>query len=266
MKDNVEYINPSLVNNKEMLYNGLAGGNKNENDRRSQQYDKRAISRLFEEYRTGKEINATSPKSSFTRKEGQINVTEKELKLALIDYANKYKKIDLNPTEQELKSIINYLNGDVVFFEFGDDNFYQGLANKEVFYIDVLGEEKVENIFYHELTHFLRQNNNEIYCNRLQPIVNSIATNFENQEYIFKYALSKEEFNINDLNGSKQYELAEEVLADNIANIFGDLEIDYTLPENIRQEIYESVNEILNQAYIHIETSSEEQEDDDWEL
>ena len=246
----------NLANNGQTVYNntesegGINGQNQftnkqeiskqyeqsNRQNRIIQQNDKRRVQELFEKYQRG-EIDGASNSKELLRNQETRGITEQEVKKTLIDYANKYSKTELNENEIKLKNIINNLGGNVVFYEYGNNNIFEGLADKSTFYIDTLSESKTNNIFYHELTHFLRQNNNEIYMKEIQPIVEKIASDFNYQEAIFNYANSSGEyFDVRRLDGSLQIELAEEVVADQIASMYGDLEVDYGIDSKIKEQ------------------------------
>jgi hypothetical protein len=71
----------------------------------------------------------------------------------------------------------------------------------------------------------------------IQPIVEKIAYDFNYQEAIFNYANSSGEyFDVRRLDGSLQIELAEEVVADQIASMYGDLEVDYGIDSKIKEQ------------------------------
>ncbi len=236
----------SIDNKQNLLYNmNESESGTNENSRGIEQDDKRRVQELFKEYQRGQNNGATNSQE-LRGNQIQQNVTESTIKQELINYADKYQKNNLTEKENKLKNIINNLGGDVIFYEYGDENFYQGLANKEKFYIDTLGESSIENVFYHELTHYLRQNNNKIYNNEIQPIVNEIASDYNYQEAIFNYANSSENFDIRNLDGNRQVELAEEVVADYVASFYGDLQVDYGLPIEMEQQIRSSMDKILS--------------------
>lgn len=263
-KENLQKIN--LANNGQTVYNntesegGINGQSQftnkqeiseqfeqsNGQSRIIQQNDKRRVQELFEKYQRG-ETNGASNSKELLRSHETRGITEQEVKKTLIDYANKYSKTELNENEIKLKNIINNLGGNVVFYEYGNNNIFEGLADKNTFYIDTLSESKTNNIFYHELTHFLRQNNNEIYMKEIQPIVEKIASDFNYQEAIFNYANSSGEyFDVRKLDGSLQLELAEEVVADQIASMYGDLEADYGIDSKIKEQLKTSMDKILN--------------------
>lgn len=256
---NMERLNNILANNQQTVYNNTEseGGINEEQSIKSteqnqinQRNDRRRVQGLLELYQAG-ETNGTASSEKLYGIKRQEEVTEQRVKETLIDYANKYNKKSLNENETKLKNIINKLGGDVVFYEYGQKNYFQGLANKDKFYIDTLGENKIENVFYHELTHFLRQQNNEIYKNEIQPIVDEIASDYDYQEAIFNYANSaSENFDIRDLDGTKQSILAEEVVADQIASFYGDLEADYGLSNEIKAKLKKSMDKILLQDNI----------------
>lgn len=230
----------------EKRFNVESEGGINEESRRTKQDDKRRVQELFEKYQRGETNGASNIKELFRNQETR-GITEQEVKKTLIDYANKYSKTELNENEIKLKNIINNLGGNVVFYEYGNNNIFEGLADKSTFYIDTLSESKTNNIFYHELTHFLRQNNNEIYMKEIQPIVEKIASDFNYQEAIFNYAnTSGEYFDVRKLDGSLQIELAEEVVADQIASMYGDLEADYGIDSKIKEQLKTSMDKILN--------------------
>lgn len=235
-----------VENASNKLYNNRRGGvnGKQEN----QQNDRRRVQGLLEIYEKGQRDENTDYEKLYGIKANE-QVTEKEVKESIIKYANKYQKKNLSADERQLKDIINNLNGNVVFYEYGKENYFQGLSDKNTFYIDTKGNENTKNIFYHEIVHFLRQNNNEIYVKEIQPIVDKIAYDFDYQEAIFNYAKSSGDlFNVNDLNGSKQKILAEEVIADQVASIYGDLKADYGVPKNLIDDIKKSMNKILNRT------------------
>ena len=237
----------NVANKQELIYNNLESESVvNENNRRTQQYDRRRVQELFELYERGQR-NETTDYGELQENQGREKITESTLKRGIIDYASKYAKNNLTPIESNLKSIINNLGGDVVFYEYGNENYHQGLADGKTFYIDTLGDTKIENVFYHELTHFLRQNDNNIYISEIQPIVNKIASDYNYQEAIFNYANSlSEDFDIRDLNGNKQMRLAEEVVADQIASIYGDLNADYGLENDILQQLKISMDKVFS--------------------
>ena len=260
------YFPNEFANNQQTVYNntesegGINGQNQftnkqeiskqyeqsNRQNRIIQQNDKRRVQELFEKYQRG-ETDGTSNSKELLRNQETRGITEQEVKKTLIDYANKYSKTELNENEIKLKNIINNLGGNVVFYEYGNNNIFEGLADKSTFYIDTLNESKTNNIFYHELTHFLRQNNNEIYMKEIQPIVEKIASDFNYQEAIFNYANSSGEyFDVRKLDGSLQIELAEEVVADQIASMYGDLEADYGIDSKIKEQLKTSMDKILN--------------------
>lgn len=235
-----------VENASNKLYNNRRGGvnGKQEN----QQNDRRRVQGLLEIYEKGQRDENTDYEKLYGIKANE-QVTEKEVKESIIKYANKYQKKNLSADERQLKDIINNLNGNVVFYEYGKENYFQGLSDKNTFYIDTKGNENTKNIFYHEIVHFLRQNNNEIYVKEIQPIVDKIAYDYDYQEAIFNYAKSSGDlFNVNDLNGSKQKILAEEVIADQVASIYGDLKADYGVPKNLIDDIKKSMNKILNRT------------------
>lgn len=235
-----------VENASNKLYNNRRGGvnGKQEN----QQNDRRRVQGLLEIYEKGQRDENTDYEKLYGIKANE-QVTEKEVKESIIKYANKYQKKNLSADERQLKDIINNLNGNVIFYEYGKENYFQGLSDKNTFYIDTKGNENTKNIFYHEIVHFLRQNNNEIYVKEIQPIVDKIAYDFDYQEAIFNYAKSSGDlFNVNDLNGSKQKILAEEVIADQVASIYGDLKADYGVPKNLIDDIKKSMNKILNRT------------------
>lgn len=252
-------ISDLVANNQETLYNNSneseSGYNEFTNKERyreeqnsggNQQYDKRRVQELFEKYQTG-ESAETSSSGQYETKKGQSTVTERQLKETLINYAEKYKKSKLNNNEQKLSNIVQKLGGNVIFYEYGKDNLFQGLSNTNTFYIDTLGNENTKNVFYHELTHFLRQNNNSIYMNEIQPIVNEIAINYDYQEIIYNYAQTvSESLDVRKLNGSRQLELAEEIVADQMANFYGDLPVDYGLTDEMKTSLKNSMDKILN--------------------
>lgn len=244
----------------EKRFNVESEGGINEESRRTKQDDKRRVQELFEKYERGKTNGASNIKELFRNQETR-GITEQEVKKTLIDYANKYSKTELNENEIKLKNIINNLGGNVVFYEYGNNNIFEGLADKSTFYIDTLSESKTNNIFYHELTHFLRQNNNEIYMKEIQPIVEKIASDFNYQEAIFNYANSSGEyFDVRKLDGSLQIELAEEVVADQIASIYGDLEADYGIDSKIKEQLKTSMDKILNyNENIQVQTNTTNQ-------
>lgn len=245
---NKKTINNNIANNLKTLYNNnKSESGINENSRRIEQNDKRRVQELFELYERG-QTNGTTNSKELLRNQEQKTIGERELKTGLIKYADEYAKTNLTEQETKLRNIINKLGGDVVFYEYGNENYYQGLANNKKFYIDTLGDANIENVFYHELTHFLRQNNNDIYMKEIQPIVNEIASDYDYQEVIFNYANSaSEEFDVRNLNGNRQLELAEEVVADYVAGFYGDLETSYGLPIETIQKIRTSMDKILNQ-------------------
>lgn len=236
----------NIANNQEEVYNNNESESGiNENSRGIEQDDKRRVQELFKEYQRRQNNGATNSQE-LRGNQIQQNVTENTIKQGLINYADKYQKNNLTEKENKLKNIINKLGGDVIFYEYGNENFYQGLANNEKFYIDTLGESSVENVFYHELTHYLRQNNNKIYNNEIQPIVNEIASDYNYQEAIFNYANSSEDFDVRKLVANRQMELAEEVVADYVASFYGDLQVDYGLPVEMEQQIRSAMDKILN--------------------
>lgn len=251
-------ISDLVANNQETLYNNSneseSGYNEFTNKERyreeqnsggNQQYDKRRVQELFEKYQTG-ESAETSSSGQYETKKGQSTVTERQLKETLINYAEKYKKNKLNNNEQKLSNIVQKLGGNVIFYEYGKDNLFQGLSNTNTFYIDTLGNENTKNVFYHELTHFLRQNNNSIYMNEIQPIANEIATNYDYQEIIYNYAQTvSESLDVRKLNGRRQLELAEEIVADQMANFYGDLPVDYGLTDEMKTSLKNSMDKIL---------------------
>lgn len=244
--EKLKKITSIIENNQQTLYNNIESeSGTNENSRGIEQDDKRRVQELFKEYQRGQNNGATNSQE-LRGNQIQQNVTESTIKQELINYADKYQKNNLTEKENKLKNIINNLGGDVIFYEYGNENFYQGLANKEKFYIDTLGESSIENVFYHELTHYLRQNNNKIYNNEIQPIVNEIASDYNYQEAIFNYANSSEDFDIRNLDGNRQLELAEEVVADYVASFYGDLQVNYGLPAEKEQQIRSSMDKILN--------------------
>lgn len=195
----------NLANNGQTVYNntesegGINGQNQftnkqeiskqyeqsNRQNRIIQQNDKRRVQELFEKYQRG-ETDGTSNSKELLRNQETRGITEQEVKKTLIDYANKYSKTELNENEIKLKNIINNLGGNVVFYEYGNNNIFEGLADKSTFYIDTLNESKTNNIFYHELTHFLRQNNNEIYMKEIDSLDDPrvIFKNNNNNEYL----------------------------------------------------------------------------------
>lgn len=233
-----------VENASNKLYNNSRGGVNGK--QANQQNDRRRVQGLLEIYEKGQRDENTDYEKLYGIKANE-QVTEKEVKESIIKYADKYQKKNLSADERQLKDIINNLNGNVVFYEYGKENYFQGLSNKNTFYIDTKGNENTKNIFYHEIVHFLRQNNNEIYVKEIQPIVDKIASDYNYQEAIFNYAKSSGDlFNVNDLNGSKQKILAEEVIADQVASIYGDLKADYGLPKSMIDDIKKSMNKILN--------------------
>lgn len=243
---NNETLQNQLENKENTMYNNVeSDGEVNENSGGIESNDKRRVQELLALYERGQGDASTSGQK-LSGTQTSTTIEEKQVKQGVIDYADKYAKKNLTNKEIELKNIINKLGGDVVFYEFGKENYYQGLANSNKFYIDSIGEEKIENVFYHEIIHFLRQNNNQIYKNEIQPIVDDIAADFNYQEAIFNYANSKDEvFDIRMLNGTRQQELAEEIVADYNATIYGTYVIDYGLPTTMKERLKNAMDKIL---------------------
>lgn len=237
----------TIANKEETLYNNKESeSGLNENSRGIEQDDKRRIQELFEQYERGQEYGSSSSQE-LRSNQSQQDIAEGTIKQELINYAKKYQKTTLTEQESKLKNIINKLGGDVVFYEVGDTNIYPGLANTKEFYIDTAGSENISNIFYHELTHYLRQTNNPIYISEIQPIVEEIASDFDYQEAIFNYAQSSADiFDVRNFSSERQLELAEEVIADYNASFYGDMEVDYGLPDHMRNRIKVSMDKIIN--------------------
>lgn len=238
-----------VANNQEALYNSNESrGDINAYKERYKEHDRRRICGLLALYERG-ERNGTSSSEKFYGIKATEEVSERTVKKTLIDYANKYRKDNLTKRELYLSNIIKSLGGNVNFYEFGNNNYFQGLADGKTFYIDTLGDTSIENVFYHEIVHFLRQNSNKIYMQEIHPIVNEIASNFDYQEAIFNYANSSNEFDIRDFNINNQYKLAEEVVGDYVASLYGNLNANYGLEDSIIISIKNSMDKILNQAY-----------------
>ena len=263
LKDNINTTNQIVENPTQMKYNtnidnetnlqqsnnegvgGNYGRSIKANNEEIQSNDRRRVQGLLELYEKGQRYGDSNSEKLYGIKETE-EVTERKVKHDLISYANQNKKRQLTSIEQKLKQTINDLGGEVVFYEYGPENYFQGLADKNTFYIDSSGDNNVENVFYHELVHFLRQNKNESYIKEIEPIVDKIASDFDYQEAIFNYAKSSSDyFDIRDLDGRKQHILAEEVVADQVASIYGNLKADYGLDEEMKQSIKQSMDKIL---------------------
>ena len=238
----------NIANNQETLYNTTESeSGVNEDSGGIKQNDKRRVQELLEKFERGQGYGSSNSQE-LRSNQIQQDITEGTVKQEIINYAKKYEKNNLTEQELKLKNIINNLGGNVVFYELGIENIFPGLANTNEFYIDTIGNENINNIFYHELTHYLRQNNNPIYVSEIQPIVNEIASDYDYQEAIFNYAsTSKEIFDIRKLNGTRQLELAEEVVADYNASFYGDMSVDYGLPDNMKNRIKSAMDKIISQ-------------------
>ena len=131
--------------------------------------------------------------------------------------------------------------------------YFHGLSNTNKIYIDSANNENIDNVAYHELAHFLRQNNNKIYINEIQPIADEIANNSDFQEVLYNYAMSsKENFEIGKLDGNYQNILAEEVIGDTLANIYGDLDASYGLTDTQINSLKQSIGKIIKDVMLPI--------------
>ena len=127
------YVQNEVENNSNKLYNADRG---DINERQTnQRNDRRRVQELLEIYEQGKRNENTDYEKLYGIKKGE-EVTERKVKEEIIKYADKYQKSSLTVEEKKLKNIINQLNGDVIFYEYGQENYFQGLSNKNTFYID----------------------------------------------------------------------------------------------------------------------------------
>lgn len=250
-KNEIANVQNSLYNNSNESESDING--ETEITTRNRQNDYRRVQRLFESYRAG-ETNKDSSNQTVT---GQTQSKQDQAKLGLIDFAEKYRKTQLNENEQKLEKIIKNLGGNLIVYDYGTDNLFPGLTKDNNVYVDNSCNEKIENIVYHEAIHLARKNNNPIYINEIQPVVNKMAGEFDYSDLVYEKAISNpEDYTINDLTSiEKRKALAEEIIADYGAVLNGDLDSDVELPSEYRKIIDNAFNKIFNNQELEIANS-----------
>lgn len=213
-----------------------------ENQRR---YDRGRITQLFKLLEGGQGTNEQNNNGLFKSQEATrgAGTTEAEVKLELMKYADTYAKKRLTKQEQQYKKIINNLGGDIIFYKLGENNLFPGLSDTSKIYIDANDSQDLTNIFHHEIVHFLRQNNNEIYMNEIMPIANEIAEDETFLGILSKYA---DAVGLDKVKSMTADQMAEEVIANISSSIYGDYNNFYDASPKIVQTIKNALDKVLD--------------------
>ena len=203
-----------VANQQQEMYNNTES-EVNANVENQRKHDRGRITQLFELLEGREGTNAKNNNGVLENK-----TTNAEVKQELINYANKYNKQTLNNQEQYYSNLIKNLGGNVVFYEFGKKNGFPGMSDTNTIYIDSKSGENIKNVFHHELVHFLRQNNNEIYVNEIKPIADEIANDGTFTGILGKYA---ESVGLDKVQSMTAELMAEEVIANISASLYGNL-------------------------------------------
>ena len=113
--------NLDLENKNNQEYNNLEREGINYEERYKSDVGRR-VQNVLEDYRRGQTVEEKS-NGSIQKEQGK-RTTQDDIKRAIIDFADEYRKTNLTEQEKNILNIYKNLGGDVVFYEYGDKNIF----------------------------------------------------------------------------------------------------------------------------------------------